>query len=155
MIESTTIVAKSEWRYVAELELDFDWNLPPVPLLRREFSQVLLDLIVNAARAISASLPASQTGKGKLSIRTKLRDKQAEIRVSDSGSPMSEAARARVLEPPSAAADGVPETRRGLANAYSVVVEQLGGSLSCESREGSRHDLRHHVAAGFALRSVG
>ena len=85
MIESTTIVSRNEWHYVAELQLDFDWSLPPVPLRRSEFGQVLLTLIFNAARAVSNSLPPNWSEKGKIIIATKGPADSAEVRVSDSG----------------------------------------------------------------------
>jgi two-component system, NtrC family, sensor kinase len=85
LIESTTIVSRNEWQYVAELQLDFDWSLPPVPLRRSEFGQVLLTLIGNAARAVSNSLPSNWSEKGKIVIATKALAQSAEVRVSDSG----------------------------------------------------------------------
>jgi signal transduction histidine kinase len=99
LIESTTIVAKNEWKYVAELQLDFDWSLPAVLLLRSEFSQVMLNLIVNAAHAIAASLPPASADKGQIVISTRAVGRNVEVRVSDNGTSNPEAGRARVFEP--------------------------------------------------------
>ncbi len=52
-IETTIAVARNEWKYVAEVELDMAPELPLVPVLRNEFNQVILNLIVNAAHAIA------------------------------------------------------------------------------------------------------
>ena len=51
-IESTAIVSKNEWKYVAELVTDLDPDLPSVPCVAGELNQVMLNLIVNAAHAI-------------------------------------------------------------------------------------------------------
>jgi signal transduction histidine kinase len=136
VIESTSIVAKSEWKYVADLELDFDWNLPPVLLLRNEFSQVLLNLIVNAAHAIAASLPAGSSDKGKIVISTKAVGPQVEIRIKDSGTGIPEAVRPRIFEPFFTTKEVGKGTGQGLAIAYSVVVDKHGGSISFETEEG-------------------
>ncbi|MES1183287.1 MAG: ATP-binding protein [Myxococcales bacterium] len=136
VIESTSIVAKSEWKYVAELELDFDWNLPPVLLLRNEFSQVLLNLIVNAAHAIAASLPVGSSDKGKIVISTKALGPQVEIRIKDSGTGIPAAVRPRIFEPFFTTKEVGKGTGQGLAIAYSVVVDKHGGSISFETEEG-------------------
>jgi two-component system, NtrC family, sensor kinase len=52
-IESTVLVSRNEWKYVADLTTDFDPEMPPVPCIMGEFNQVILNLIVNAAHAIA------------------------------------------------------------------------------------------------------
>jgi two-component system, NtrC family, sensor kinase len=136
IIESTSIVAKNEWKYVAELQLDFDWSLPPVLLLRNEFSQVMLNLIVNAAHAIAGSLPAGSTKKGKIVVSTRAVGGNVEVRVIDDGGGIPEAVRARVFEPFFTTKAVGKGTGQGLAIAYSVVVDKHGGSISFDSEEG-------------------
>jgi len=136
VIESTSIVAKSEWKYVADLEFDFDWNLPAVLLLRNEFSQVLLNLIVNAAHAIADSLPPSSTEKGKIVISTKSVGENVEVRIKDTGAGIPEAVRGRIFEPFFTTKEVGKGTGQGLAIAYSVVVDKHGGSISFETEEG-------------------
>ncbi len=134
VIESTSTVARSEWKYVADLELDFDWNLPPVLLFRNEFSQVLLNLIVNAAHAIAASLAANSSAKGKIVISTKPVGENAEIRISDTGTGIPEAVRTRVFEP--FFTTKKRGSGQGLAIAHSVVVDKHGGAISFQTEEG-------------------
>jgi signal transduction histidine kinase len=136
VIESTSIVAKNDWKYVAELHFDFDWSLPPVLLLRNEFSQVVLNLIVNAARAITASLPPGSADKGKIVIATKAVGSNVELRITDNGTGIPQAVQARVFEPFFITKEVGKGTGQGLAIAYSVIVDKHGGTLSLESREG-------------------
>jgi two-component system, NtrC family, sensor kinase len=136
VIESTSIVAKGEWKYVADLELSFDWNLPPILLLRNEFSQVLLNLIVNAAHAIGDALPAASCEKGKIVIATKAVGAHVEVRISDTGPGIPEAARSRVFEPFFTTKEVGRGTGQGLAIAYSVIVDKHGGTISFETEEG-------------------
>jgi len=136
VIESSSIVARNEWKYVAELQLDFDWSLPPVLLLRNEFSQVMLNLIVNAAHAVAASLPPASANKGKIVISTKAVGAHVEVRVADNGVGIPEAVRARVFEPFFTTKEVGKGTGQGLAIAYSVVVDKHGGSISFETEVG-------------------
>jgi two-component system NtrC family sensor kinase len=136
LIESTSIVAKNEWKYVAELELDFDWSLPPVLLLRNEFSQVMLNLIVNAAHAIADALPNGSAEKGKIVISTKAVGTNIEVRVTDNGGGIPEAVRSRVFEPFFTTKPVGKGTGQGLAIAYSVVVDKHGGTLHFETETG-------------------
>lgn len=81
LIESAAIVAKNEWRDVADLELDFDWNLPPLLLRRNELSQVMLSLIVNAAHSLADSSTQPSADKGKIKISTAVVGDHIDVRV--------------------------------------------------------------------------
>jgi two-component system, NtrC family, sensor kinase len=136
VIESTSLVARNEWKYVADLELDFDWSLPPVPILRNEISQVFLNLIVNAAHAIAAATPDGVSEKGKITIGTRAVAAGVEIRVTDSGQGIPQAIQGRIFEPFFTTKEVGKGTGQGLAIAYSVVVEKHHGTIAFESEEG-------------------
>ena len=97
-IESTILVCKNEWKYVADLSTDLDPELPPVPCLAGELNQVMLNLIVNAAHAISDVVQGSGQ-KGAIRIVTRRSGKWAEIRVSDTGTGLPEAIQSKVFDP--------------------------------------------------------
>jgi signal transduction histidine kinase len=136
VIESTSLVARNEWKYVADLNFDFDWNLPPVPILRNELSQVLLNLIVNAAHAIGDVMPDGSAQKGKIGISTRAAGESIEIRVADNGGGIPETARARVFEPFFTTKEVGKGTGQGLAISYSVIVDKHHGSISFETEVG-------------------
>ena len=52
-IETNIMVARNEWKYVAELVTDLDTSLPPVSCVPGDMNQVILNLLVNAAQAVS------------------------------------------------------------------------------------------------------
>ncbi len=89
LVETAATLAKSEWTYVAELQLDFDWNLPQVMVLRRELLQLLLSLIVNAARGVAAGQSADTVDKGNIRITTRSGQHQVELCLSVEGAPMA------------------------------------------------------------------
>jgi signal transduction histidine kinase len=70
-IQSTITVASNEWKYVAEIEMDLDSNLPSVHCSPAEFNQVVLNMIVNAAHAITDVVGDGGKGKGKITVRTR------------------------------------------------------------------------------------
>ena len=132
-IETTIAVARNEWKYVAEVELDMDPGMPLVPALRNEFNQVILNLIVNAAHAIGESTAGGSQGKGKIRITGRTLGDHIEIRVSDTGAGIPENARAKVFEPFFTTKEVGKGTGQGLAIAYSVVVDKHQGSISFET----------------------
>ena len=135
-IETTIAVARNEWKYVADVELDMDPELPLVPVLRNEFNQVILNLIVNAAHAIGDVTAGGANGKGKITITGRLQEGRVEIRVADTGSGIPEGARAKVFEPFFTTKAVGKGTGQGLAIAYSVVVDKHQGSIAFDTEPG-------------------
>ncbi len=135
-IESTVAVARHEWKYVAEVEVNLDPDLPLVPILRNEFNQVILNLIVNAAHAIGEVTEGGATRKGKITITGQQHEETVELRVSDDGAGIPEAARPRVFEPFFTTKEVGKGTGQGLAIAYSVVVDKHRGNIFFETERG-------------------
>jgi two-component system, NtrC family, sensor kinase len=135
-IDTTVAVARNEWKYVADVEVDFEQDLPLVPVLRNEFNQVILNLIVNAAHAIGDATGGGSERKGKIVITGRAQGDHLEIRVKDDGAGIPEAARARVFEPFFTTKEVGRGTGQGLAIAYSVIVDKHAGTLSFETQPG-------------------
>jgi signal transduction histidine kinase len=133
-IETTVTVARNEWRYVADLTLDLDPQLPLVPCLVSEFNQAILNLIVNAAHAIGEAVKSG--AKGRISIRTCCQDDDVEVRVADTGSGIPEGVRSRIFEPFFTTKPVGLGTGQGLAFVYSTVVKKHGGHISFETEPG-------------------
>ena len=134
-IESTVTVSRNEWKYVAELELDLDPDLPPVPCLPGEINQVVLNLVVNAAHAVG-EVPREDGAKGHITVRTRREGNWAVVQVEDSGAGIPESIRSRVFDPFFTTKGVGKGTGQGLAIAHSVVVDKHGGQISFESAEG-------------------
>jgi PAS domain S-box-containing protein len=122
-IENTVTVARNEWKYVAEMEMDLDPQLPAVPCLAGRFNQVILNLVVNAAQAIAELLGEGAQTKGVIRVATRNGKDHVEIRVSDTGAGIPAAIRNRVFDP-------------FFAIAHNIIVEQHGGAIAFESEEG-------------------
>jgi signal transduction histidine kinase len=135
-IESTIIITRNEWKYIAELTTAFDPELPPVPCLRGEFNQVILNLITNAAHAIADAAKAGAGEKGLIHITTQGGPEWAEIRIQDSGTGIPESIRRKVFDLFFTTKEEGRGSGQGLALAHAVIVEQLGGQLTFETHEG-------------------
>ena len=157
-IESTITVASNEWKYVADLETDFDPLLPLVSCLPGEFNQVILNLIVNAAHAIADTLGKGGIEKGKITVRTRNYPMWAEIQIADTGCGIPKEVRLRIFDPFFTTKEIGKGTGLGLAIARSVVVDKHGGSIDFETGEGSGttfiirlpHDVKRPVPGAAA-----
>jgi len=132
LIESTVMVATNEWKYVAEVGLELDPDLPQVPCVAGEVNQVILNLIVNASHAI-ADVVGTSGEKGRITIAASSDETHAEIRISDSGTGIPEAARAKVFEPFFTTKDVGKGTGQGLSMAYNCIVKRHRGTISFET----------------------
>jgi PAS domain S-box-containing protein len=135
-IENTVMVARNEWKYVAEVEMDLDPDLPLVPCVVGEINQVFLNVIVNAAHAIANVVGESAEKKGVIGITTRRLDGQAEIRISDTGEGIPAAIRDRVFEPFFTTKEPGKGTGQGLAMAHRAIVDKHKGGISFETEEG-------------------
>lgn len=136
-IESTVTVARNEWKYVADLETDFDTNLPLVPCYLGEFNQVVLNMVVNAAHAIKDVVGDASQGKGKITVSTtKINDDWAEIRIADTGTGIPPEVQPKVFDPFFTTKEVGKGSGQGLAISHTVVVEKHNGKLSFETEPG-------------------
>lgn len=135
-IANTVVVASNEWKYIAELVTEFDEQLPLVPCHPQEISQVMLNLVVNAAHAIDDKNGGSSADRGEIRIVTRLCRDAAEILITDTGSGIPEEIRERIFDPFFTTKAVGRGTGQGLAMAYSTVVEKHGGCLELESELG-------------------
>ncbi len=135
-IDSTLTVARSEWKYVADLVTEFDATLPPVLCLPGEFNQVILNLTVNAAHAIADAMKDRDMTKGTITVTTKRDGDWAEVRVRDSGTGIPEHARAKIFDPFFTTKGVGKGTGQGLAIAHSVITDKHGGTIAFETEMG-------------------
>jgi chemotaxis family two-component system sensor kinase Cph1 len=133
-IESTLLVARSEYKYVADVQTDFG-VLPPILCYLGEINQVVLNLLLNAAYAVSDAV--KDTGqRGTLTVRTRLDGDEVEISIGDTGTGIPEGVRDKIFDPFFTTKEVGKGTGQGLAIAYSVVVKKHGGSLRFETECG-------------------
>jgi signal transduction histidine kinase len=133
-ILSTLVVARNEYKYVAEIETQLE-DLPQVECLLGEINQVVLNLLVNGSHAIADVV--KDTGKlGTLTVRTRLDGDAVEISIGDTGTGIPEAARHCIFDPFFTTKEVGKGTGQGLAIAHNVIVKRHGGTLRFETECG-------------------
>ncbi len=132
-LQNTITVARNEWKYVADLETDFDLDLPLVPVFVNEFNQVVLNIILNAAQAISEKNNGESGEKGSIGVQTRLVNGVVEIRIEDSGSGIPDEIQSKVFNPFFTTKPVGSGTGQGLSIAHSIIVEKHRGTLAFES----------------------
>jgi len=130
-ITTTLTIAGAEWRQVAEIVTELG-DLPDVLCLGSEMSQVFLNLIVNAAHAIT---DAKRTEPGRILIRTWLDAGWVAISVGDNGVGIPDAIRERIFEPFFTTKEVGRGSGQGLAITQSIVTKH-GGAITVDSELG-------------------
>lgn len=130
---NTLTVARNEIKYVADIETDFG-ELPMVVCSVSDLNQVFLNLLVNAAHAISDVFQQTSQ-KGKIHLRTAAEGNQVLITIADNGSGIPENIRDRVFDPFFTTKEVGRGTGQGLAIARAVV-DRHHGSLTFQSEVG-------------------
>jgi PAS domain S-box-containing protein len=127
---SALAIAQNEIRHRARLATRFDAT-PPVIANEGRLAQVFLNLLTNAAQAIREGHAEENE------IRVEVRERSGEViaEVSDSGSGMSPAVRARIFEPFFTTKPVGTGTGLGLFVCHGIVAD-MGGRLEVESEEG-------------------
>jgi PAS domain S-box-containing protein len=135
VVNSAIIVATNEWKYVANVETRLDPGVPPIPCLPSEISQVIVNMVVNAAHAI-ADVVGSKGDKGTITVSTRADGDWAEIRVADTGAGIPPEIQGKIFDPFFTTKGVGRGTGQGLAIAHSVIVDKHGGIIEVESAVG-------------------
>ncbi|WP_199509818.1 two-component system sensor histidine kinase NtrB [Nucisporomicrobium flavum] len=130
-IANTLIVANNEIKYVADVVTDFA-ELPLVHCHLGDINQVVLNLVVNAAHAISAA----DRGRGTITVRTRLEDSQVVIEVADTGTGVPPEIADKLFDPFFTTKEVGTGTGQGLALVRTLVVDRHGGEVDFTSEPG-------------------
>jgi PAS domain S-box-containing protein len=137
IVDNTITVSTHTWTQAAELTLKLQPGLPFVPCIAGEISQVVLNLVVNAAQAIAEKNHHSNV-KGHILVETLPcpKEQQVELRVTDDGEGIPAAIRARIFDPFFTTRKVGQGTGQGLAQVHFAVVSLHRGSVRFETEEG-------------------
>lgn len=134
-LKKTSIVCRNEWKYHAELVYALDETLPMVECRINDINQVFLNLIVNAAHAVSAKQKET-AGKGTIKLTTLKQNDSIVISISDTGTGIPPSLLDRIFDPFFTTKEVGAGTGQGLAISYSIIVEGHDGTITVDSDEG-------------------
>ncbi|GAU08757.1 hybrid sensor histidine kinase/response regulator [Desulfoplanes formicivorans] len=135
-LASTITVSRNVWKYVADLEENFDEALPPITCLPGEINQVFLNLITNAAHAIGDKVGDGSQGKGRITVTTRHDDAWVDVLIADTGAGIPEHIAHRVFDPFFTTKEVGRGTGQGLNICRMIVVEKHGGEIDFTTRPG-------------------
>ena len=136
LIADTVIVSRNEWRHSATLNSDYDPGLPMVGCAAGPMSQVVLNIIVNAAHAIQDRFGDDAVRDGQITVNTRFDDESACISIADNGTGMPEDVRIRIFDPFFTTKDVGRGTGQGMSISHGVIVNQHGGTIKVDSTVG-------------------
>ncbi len=117
-----------------KIEANFDENLPKIKVIPQDISRVLINLLNNAFYAVNVGRTSSSPAK--VIVSTKKTDNSFEIKLTDNGTGMSEATKAKIFQPFFTTKPTGQGTGLGLSLAYDIITKGHGGTIECESVEG-------------------
>ena len=137
LINTAITVCRNEWKYVAKLHTQFDDDVPYVACLRDEIGQVVLNLIVNAAHAISDTLEHGKKEIGSIVVGLRrFGANEVDIRITDNGAGIPASIHNKLFDPFFTTKGVGKGTGQGLAIAYSTVVDKHQGEIFFETELG-------------------
>jgi signal transduction histidine kinase/HD-like signal output (HDOD) protein len=133
IVENAVIITKSIWKNFAELETELNDNLPPVQCQPGAISQVIVNLIVNAAHAVEER---TEVKNHLIKVETGLENNMVVIRVSDTGKGIPEQFIPRIFNPFFTTKKIEKGTGQGLAISKTII-ERHKGNIYVSSKPDS------------------
>ncbi len=130
-LDAALSIGWNEIKYTAEVKKDYQ-DIPNIYCSAQELNQVFLNLIVNAAQAMSSS---GGNGLGEIIVSTATEEPWVVIKISDNGSGMPKEILSRIFEPFYTTKDVGKGTGLGLSIGYDII-QKHHGELSVESELG-------------------
>ena len=136
VLRNTVTISRNEWKYVAEMVLNLDPDLPHIHGYGGELSQSFLNIITNGAQAMREMAEKDAAYMGRMTISTCSQGDSVEIRITDTGPGMSLEIRRRIFDPFFTTKQVGRGTGQGLSIAHAAIVQKHKGSIVCESEPG-------------------
>ena len=135
ILKSAVTVARNEWKYDAEVDLELAADLPEILGLHGELNQAFLNILVNAAHAISDRVKEGSITKGAIRIKTEADNEGVMVRIEDTGGGIPDSIRNRIFDPFFTTKQIGKGTGQGLAIAYNVIVDKHRGKIWFETTQ--------------------
>lgn len=134
-VQNTVTVARNEWKYDAEVQLNLSSLNPKILGNSVDFNQVLLNLLVNAAHAIKEA-NKDESKKGLITITTSIENGMAVIKVKDTGCGIPPSIADKVFDPFFTTKEVGKGTGQGLSICHTIIAEKHNGQIYFESAMG-------------------
>jgi signal transduction histidine kinase len=132
LINSSTNVCRNEWKYVAELKLELDADLPAINCLPSEISQCIVNIVVNAGHAIADA----GGDQGVITVSSRVVGEAIEVSISYTGGGIPAEVQPKIFEFLYTTKEFGRGTGQGLSLAQRVIRDHHGGEISFQTEAG-------------------
>ncbi|MFK8112090.1 MAG: ATP-binding protein [Rubripirellula sp.] len=132
VVENACTLSRNRWKGVAIVKTELAEDLASIQGQPAELCQVLMNLIVNAADAISGDETVPGV-LGTITVRTMSSDMGVRIEVQDNGSGIPAHIKNRIFDPFFTTKDVGKGTGQGLAITYDIVTKRHAGEIDVTS----------------------
>jgi len=126
-LDTTLNMLRNEIKYIADVEREFDPDLPMLLCFPQQINQVFMNVLVNSAHAIE--------GHGLIKIKTLRESDDIVVRISDTGKGIAPENLTRIFEPFFTTKEVGKGTGLGLSISYDII-KKHGGLMTVESEVG-------------------
>jgi len=134
VVNGAVTVTRNEWKHVADLKLNLNEKLPRITGHAGDLGQAVLNLIVNAAHAVSGRPEFSPLGR--INVRTFSARDHVVIEVEDNGCGIPADQISKIFDPFFTTKGVGLGTGQGLAFVHSAVVQRMNGEVDVRSEPG-------------------
>jgi len=131
-LDSTIIISKNSWKYIAKLVFNKCKNPPMVSCFIDELNQVFLNMIVNSVHAIEEK-KNQQEYEGKIEINTSYNSKYFIIEFNDNGIGIDDKIKHKIFDPFFTTKEVGKGTGQGLSLSYDIIYDKHKGYIELDS----------------------
>jgi len=135
-IEDALTLTENHWKHLKAVEIRFPARPVLISGYPSDFSQVMVNIIVNAIHAVEEKYGSASHREGKIIITLAEEEDRVIISVADNGIGMDEETKNRMFEPFFTTKEQGKGTGQGLALVYTTLTSKHGGSVSVTSHRG-------------------
>ncbi|MBU1107732.1 MAG: ATP-binding protein [Candidatus Riflebacteria bacterium] len=135
-VDTVCTISRHEWKRVADLQLELAGNLPFLFCSHDEIHQVMLNLMVNAAHAITEKKESGAYDRGLITVSTTSLGDRVEIKVRDDGAGIAPEHQELIFKMHFTTKKAGVGTGVGLDLVRRIVEDRHQGSIKFESRLG-------------------
>ncbi|HET9658594.1 MAG TPA: ATP-binding protein [Kineosporiaceae bacterium] len=135
LVRNTLIVANSEFKYVADVQEELA-EIPPIWCFPGDLHQVVLNLVVNAAQAVTEAVSGGAP-RGTITVRTWRDGEEVVLEIADTGVGIPPQIAGRVFEQFFTTKPVGVGTGQGLSLAYYLVHDRHHGTIGFTSEPGT------------------
>jgi PAS domain S-box-containing protein len=128
-LDATLTIVQNQIKHIADVQTDYQPNLPRLECYADEMNQVFLNLIVNATHAIREASKKQARERGKLTIRTRQIDNDVQIEIQDNGTGIPLPVCALIFDPFFTTKQVGEGTGQGLTICHDIVVQKHHGNI--------------------------